>query len=315
VRQRAIGASRLTCGIIGLGCNQLLDPANPEAVSVVHRAIDLGINQFDSADLYGDGRSEEFLGRALRGRRNETVMVSKFGVRRTAQGNVLDGSPQYVRRACDASLQRLGMSEIDLYYQHAMDPAVPIEETIGAMAELARAGKIKAIGLCNTTPELIRRAHAVHPLAAVQMEYSLMERRIEDDVLPACQELGITLIAYGPLAYAFLAGQVRTRADLPETDRFRRRQSRFQDGNIAENLALLTTLNQTAAEIGTTPAQIALAWCLHRPYDVLPIPGSTRLRHLEENAASAEIRLSRQQIDRLDAAFTCGAAHGDGRPV
>lgn len=315
MKQRAIGESSLTCGAIGLGCNQLLDATNQEAVSVVHRAIDLGINQFDSADLYGDGRSEEFLGRVLRSRRDDIVIVSKFGVRRTAQGNVFDGSAQYVRHACNASLQRLRMSEIDLYYQHAMDPAIPIEETIGAMADLERAGKIKAIGLCNTTPELIRRAQAVHPIAAVQMEYSLMERRIEDDVLPTCKELGITLIAYGPLTYAFLAGKIRTQMDLSETDRFRRRQSRFQDANIAKNFTLLASLNEAAAEIGATTAQVALAWCLHRPYDVLPIPGSTRLRHLEENAASAEISLSQQQIDRLDDAFTRGIAHGDGRPV
>jgi aryl-alcohol dehydrogenase-like predicted oxidoreductase len=291
----------------------MLDSTNREAVSVVHRTIDLGMKQFDSADIYGDGRSEEFLGQVLRSRRDEIVIVSKFGVRRTPNGNVFDGKPQYVRLACEASLQRLGMTEIDLYYQHAMDPAVPVEDTIGAMVDLKQAGKIKAIGLCNTTPELIRRAHAVHPIAAVQMEYSLMERRIEEDVLPTCKELGITLVAYGPLTFAFLAGQVKKHADLLETDRFRRRQSRFQQANIEKNLAMLPPLDEVATELGATAAQVALAWCLHRPFDILPIPGSTRMRHLEENAGSAEIKLSQQQIDQLDAAFACGTPHGDGR--
>jgi aryl-alcohol dehydrogenase-like predicted oxidoreductase len=314
MKQRAIGTSSLTCGIIGLGCNQMVDPTNREAVDVVHRAVDLGINQFDSADIYGNGRSEEFLGRVLRSRRAEVVIASKFGVRRTANGNVFDGSPQYVRLACEASLRRLGISEIDLYYQHAMDPTVPIEETIGAMLDLKLTGKIRALGLCNTTPELIRRAHAVHPIAEVQMEYSLMERRIEDDILPTCEDLGITLVAFGPLTYAFLTGQITKHADLPEADGFRRRQSRFQNANIEKNLPLLASLHAIAAELGATPAQIALAWCLHRPHDVLPVPGSTWLRHLEENATSADVKLSQRQIDELDHAFAHGIAHGDGRP-
>jgi len=314
MKQRTLGTS-LTCGVIGLGCNQMLDLANEEAVKVAHRAIDLGMNQFDCADIYGNGRSEEFLGQVLKNRRDEVVVVSKFGVRRTASGNVFDGKPEYVRLACEASLKRLRMTEIDLYYQHAMDPTVPIEDTIGAMANLKREGKVRELGLCNTTPELIRRAHAVHPIAAVQMEYSLMERRIEEDVLPTCNELGIALVAFGPLTFAFLAGQVKRHADLPEGDMYRRRQSRFQDRNIEKNLAMLASLNEVATEVRATPAQIALAWCLHRPYDALPIPGSTRMRHLEENAAAADIKLSELQIRKLDTAFAHGMARGDRMPA
>jgi aryl-alcohol dehydrogenase-like predicted oxidoreductase len=240
----------------------------------------------------------------LKPRRKEALIVTKFGFVRHADGTrAIDGRPEYVRQACEASLKRLDMDTIDLYYLHGMDRNVPVEETIGAMAELVQAGKVKAIGVCNTTADLIRRAHKVHPLAAVQMEYSLMARGVEKDVLPACRELGITFVAYGPLTYAFLAGEVKKHEDLPQGDVFRRRQSRFTEENIPENLKLLAAVDEVASATGATRAQVALAWCLHRPWDVLPIPGSSRPHHLHENAKAADIRLSQEQVKRLDDAF------------
>jgi aryl-alcohol dehydrogenase-like predicted oxidoreductase len=315
MKRRSIGKTSLTSGALGLGCNRMLDPDNADQVAVAHKAIDLGMNQFDGADVYGVGKCETFLGKVLKDRRKEAVIVSKFGMVAGPQGMTIDVTPAYVKQACDASLKRLGMDTIDLYYQHRMDPKVPIEDTVGAMAELVKAGKVKAIGLCNTTPDLIRRAHKVHPLAAVQMEYSLMERSVEADVLPACQELGITFVAYGPLTYAFLSGEVKSRADVDQKDGFRLRQSRFSDEAIAQNVKLLAALQEVAKGVGATPSQIALAWCLHRPYDVLPIPGSSRPKHLHENAEAADIALTQDQVRRLDAAFAPGAAKGDGGPA
>ena len=312
MRQRAIGRTALKSGALGLGCNRLLDHDNADQVTVAHKAIDLGMNQFDGADIYGAGKCETFLGRVLKDRRDDAVIVSKFGMVAGPQGMSTDVTPGYVKQACDASLKRLGMETIDLYYQHRMDPKVPIEDTVGAMAELVKAGKVKAIGLCNTTADLIRRAHKVHPLAAVQMEYSLMERSVEADVLPTCKELGITFVAYGPLTYAFLSGEVKSRADVDQSDGFRLRQSRFSDEAIAQNLKLVGVLQDVAKEVGATPSQIALAWCLHRPYDVLPIPGSSRPKHLHENAEAANVALTQDQVRRLDAAFAPGAATGAG---
>lgn len=302
------------CGALGLGCNRLLDPGDAEMVKVAHAAIDLGMNLFDGADMYGDGRCETFLGKVLRDRRDEALIVSKFGMVRSAEGPgyVIDASPAYVRRACDMTLQRLGMDHLDLYYQHQMSADVPIEETVGAMAELVVQGKVREIGVCNTTPALIRRAHAAHPLAAVQMEYSLMDRAVETEVLPLCNELGIAFVAYGPLTYAFLSGAVKTRDDLPAEDGFRMRQSRFAAENLVHNYGLLHDLERIAEEVDAKPAQVALAWCLHRPYDVLPIPGSSKLTHLRENAAAADIALSDAQVARLDAAFGQGAVRGAG---
>jgi len=314
MRKRTIANTGLQGGVMGLGCNRLLDPTNADMVKVAHTAIDLGMNQFDGADVYGNGRCEIFLGKVLKDRRNEAIIVSKFGMIRTDKGVVVNVRPDYVKQACEASLKRLGMDCIDLYYQHRMDPDVPIEDTIGAMADLVKAGKVKAIGICTTTAELIRRAHKTHPLAVVQMEYSLMERGVETDVLPVCKELGITFVAYGPLTYAFLTGEVQKQADVAQDDPFRLRQSRFTEEAIAQNLKLLTALKSVAKEANATPAQIALAWCLHRPWDVLPIPGSSRPDHLHENAAAADIALTPDQVRRLDAAFAPDAPKGDGGP-
>lgn len=312
MKSRKIGKTELLSGLFGLGCNKMLDPNNADMVAVAHEAIDIGMNQFDGADVYGEGKCEIFLGTILKSRRDEATIVSKFGMIRTPQGAVVNVKPDYVKQACDASLGRLQMDHIDLYYQHRMDLNVPIEDTVGAMAGLVKAGKVKEIGLCNTTSDLIRRAHKVHPIAAVQMEYSLMERGVEKDVLPTCKELGITFVAYGPLTYAFLAGEVKKHDDLPQNDAFRRRQSRFTDENLDHNVKMLAALNQVATEVGATPAQIALAWCLHRPFDVLPIPGSSKPKHLEENAEAADVHLTELQVKLLDSSFSVGAAKGDG---
>jgi aryl-alcohol dehydrogenase-like predicted oxidoreductase len=314
MKQRKIGGSEVLSSVFGVGCNKLLDPANPDMVKTANDALDLGMNQFDCADAYGGGLAEEFLGQVVQSRRNEAVIVSKFGVVSStdAQTRMLDTSPSYVRQACERSLQRLRTDHIDLYYQHRMNPSVPIEDTVGAMAELVVAGKIRAIGLCNTTPDFIRRAHAVYPLAAVQMEYSLMAREVEAEILPLCRELGITFVAYGPLTYAFLTGAVRSKADLPQGDMFRHRQSRFEDDNIGHNIQMLETLTAIGAEVGATPTQVALAWCLYRPFDVLPIPGSTKPHHLHENAAAAAVALNADHVAELDNAFAYGAAKGDG---
>jgi aryl-alcohol dehydrogenase-like predicted oxidoreductase len=313
MNKRNIGNTALSCGVLGLGCNRMLDPANPEQVAVANAAIDVGMNQFDGADVYGDGRCEVFLGKVLKPRRSEAVIVSKFGMIRRPDGAMLiNASPEYARQACEASLKRLDMDSIDLYYLHRTPDDVPIEDSIGAMADLVKAGKVKAIGICNTSAALIRRAHQVHPLAAVQMEYSLMDRGVEAEVLPACKELGITFVAFGPLTYAFLAGDVKKHADLPQGDMFRRRQSRFTDDNLAHNVAMLAALDAVVSETGATRAQVALAWCLHRPWDVLPIPGSSRLAHLRENAAAAEVRLTGAQVAKLDTAFAPGRPKGDG---
>lgn len=313
MKSRKIGNTPLTSGPLGLGCNKMLDPANAEMVSVANAAIDIGINQFDGADVYGEGLCEQFFAKILKPRRKEVTLVTKFGMIRQPDGGVVvDGSPAYARKACEASLARLDMECIDLYYLHRIDPKVPVEESIGGMADLIKAGKVKEIGICNTSADVIRRAHKTHPLASVQMEYSLLERSVEKEVLPACKELGITFVAYGPLTYAFLSGEVQKHGDLPQEDMFRRRQSRFVEENIAHNLKLLSALDEVRAESGGTRAQLALVWCLHRPWDVLPIPGSTKMKHLNDNAAAADIKLTPAQVAKLDTVFAPGAAKGSG---
>jgi aryl-alcohol dehydrogenase-like predicted oxidoreductase len=290
----------------------MLDPANAELVSVANAALDAGMNQFDGADAYGDGQCEVFFGKVLKPRRSESIIVTKFGFIRQPDGTVkIDASPAYARKACETSLKRLDMECIDLWYLHRTPDDVPIEDSIGAMADLVKAGKVKAIGICTTSAETIRRAHKVHPLAAVQMEYSLMSRGVEKEVLPACKELGITFVAYGPLTYAFLSGEVHKHEDLPQGDMFRRRQSRFTDDNLKHNLGRLAALDEVVKETGTTRSQVAIAWCLHRPWDVLPIPGSSRLVHLRENLGAADVKLSAGQVAKLDAAFDPARVKGD----
>ncbi len=315
MQRRPLGRSPLTVSALGLGCMSMSgiygrgDEA--EAVAVIQHAVDRGVDFLDSSDMYGWGHNEALLGRAIRGRRDRVVLATKFGqVRNPAGGpNLVDGRPEHVPRACDASLQRLGVDVIDLYYQHRVDPAVPIEETVGAMARLVERGKVRALGLCEAAPATIRRAHAVHPLAAVQTEYSLLYRREAEETLAVCRELGISFVAYSPLGRGLLTGRIQGAGDLPEGDR-RREHPRFQDGNLARNLELVRRLEAIARDKGCTPAQLALAWLLARGPDVIPIPGTKRKSRLEENLGALDVRLDATDLERIAAAVPAGAAAG-----
>ena len=278
------------------------------AVALIHRALDLGITLLDTADIYGS--SEIQVGKALKGRRGGVTLATKFGFisRQPGTERVLNGSPDYVRRACDASLERLGVDSIDLYYLHRVDPRVPIEETVGAMADLVRLGKVKHLGLSEAAPATVRRAHAIHPIAAVQTEYSLWSREPEDALLPVLRELGIALVAYSPLGRGFLAGRIRSLDDLAPDD-WRRQNPRFQGENFAKNLAIADRLRRIADEKGCTPAQLALAWLLTRP-DVIPIPGTSSIARLEENVRAAAVSLADSDIARIEQALPQGAAAG-----
>lgn len=301
---KKLGNSELMVAPIGLGCNRHLDLDDDDAAASIQKALDLGINHFDSADMYGFGAGEIFLGKALKARRDEAVIASKFGFVRADDGKMsFVGTPEYVREACDASLARLGLDHIDLYYQHRIDPNLPIEETWGAMVELVTAGKVGALAISNATPEQIRRAHSVHALAAVQMEYSLIERGQEAEILPLCKELGITFVAFGPLSFSLLGGEVTDIEHLPGNDHYRRGMPRFQGDNIAANLARVETVKAIAAETGASPGQIALAWTMCGAHDVIPIPGSRQSHHLEDNARAIEIQLTPNQMQQLNEAF------------
>lgn len=282
------------------------------AVALIHRALDSGINFLDTADIYG--QSEVQVGKALKGHRDDYVVATKFAITSAvggdrAKGRVVDGRPEYVRQACDASLTRLQIDTIDLYYQHRVDPQVPIEETVGAMADLVRAGKVRHLGLSEAAPETIRRAHAVHPIAALQTEYSLWSRDPED-ALPVLRELGVALVAYSPLGRGFLAGRFRSVDDLAPDD-WRRTNPRFQGENFAKNLAVVDQVKQIAEEKGVTPAQLALAWMLNRHDDVIPIPGTSSAERLAENAAAADIRLTKEDLERIESVLPKGVASGD----
>lgn len=315
MKQRTIGKTSLKSGQIGMGCNRLIDPSNPEQVATANAAIDLGVLHLDGADSYGNGKCEMFFGKVLKPRRKEMTLVSKFGVVRNADGTMgVDARPEYAAVACEASLKRMEAEVIDLYYLHRMPKDTPIEDTVGAMANLVKAGKVKEIGLSNCSVDHVRRAHKVHPIAAVQMEYSLVERKHEKDLLPVCQELGITFVAFGPMGYSFLAGAIRKPEDVG-TDGARARQSRFAKENIGHNIALLSVVDNLAAELGVTPAQLALAWTLHRPWDILPIPGSTKLANLKSNIAACDVKLSPAQVQMLDDAFAPGRVLGDRSDV
>jgi aryl-alcohol dehydrogenase-like predicted oxidoreductase len=287
-----------------------------ESVATIQRALDLGISFLDTADMYGPFTNEQLVGRAIAGRRDEVVLATKFGNERTPDGKPIgiNGRPEYVRRACDASLERLGVDHIDLYYQHRVDPETPIEETVGAMAELVAAGKVHHLGLSEAAPETIRRAHATHPITALQTEWSLWTRDLEiDGVLDTVRELGIGFVAYSPLGRGFLSGSIRTIDDLANDD-FRRRNPRFSGENLEKNLRLIERVREIAVETGVSPTQLALAWVLSQGDDVVPIPGTKRRSYLEENIAADDIRLTAAELDRLDEAFPPGATAGDRYP-
>jgi aryl-alcohol dehydrogenase-like predicted oxidoreductase len=319
MEMRQLGSQGLTVSAVGLGCMGMSDFYGPsdetESVATLHRALELGVTFLDTADMYGPFKNEELLGRALRGRRDRVVLATKFGNRRGPDGAFLGvcGTPEYVRQACDASLARLGVDHIDLYYQHRVDPAVPIEETVGAMAGLVQAGKVRYLGLSEAGPGTIRRAHAVHPISALQTEYSLWSRDPEDEVLPTVRALGIGFVAYSPLGRGFLTGRFRSPDDLPAGD-WRRQNPRFQGENFALNLALVERVGELARARGLTPAQLALAWVLSRGKDVVPIPGTRRRGTLEENAAAAAVTLRPDDLARLEAVAPRGWAAGTRYP-
>ncbi len=283
-----------------------------ESLRTIHRALDLGVDFLDTADMYGSGRNEELVGRALRGRRAQVVLATKFGNVRGPNGEFLgiSGTPDYVRRACDASLRRLGVETIDLYYQHRVDPATPIEDTVGAMAELVRAGKVRYLGLSEAAPATLRRACAVYPIAALQTEYSLWSRDPEAEILAACRTLGVGFVAYSPLGRGFLTGRFARPEDLPEDD-WRRHHPRFEGENFRRNLRLADTVRRMAHGKGRTPAQLALAWVLSRGEDVVPIPGTKRVRYLEENLGALDVQLDDGDLRGLEDAFPPGAASGE----
>ena len=319
MEQRPVGRSALTVSAIGLGCMSMSGTYGKSddaaSIAVIHRALDLGVNFLDSSDMYGWGHNEELLGRALAGRRGGVVVATKFGQVRSPDGagNLVDGSAGYVRTACEASLKRLGIDTIDLYYQHRVDPKVPIEETVGAMARLREEGKIRALGLCETAPATLRRAHAVHPIAALQMEYSLLYRQPAEDVLEVCRELGIGFVAYSPIGRSLLAGGVERPEDIPADDR-RRQHPRFQGPNLEHNAKLVRRLAEMARAKGATAAQLAIAWLLARGRDVLPIPGTKRLDRLEENLGAGRVRLDADDLRRIDEAMPPGAGAGTRYP-
>ena len=318
MENRRLGSQGLEVSCIGLGCmgmsdyyGSASDRDERESIATIHRAAELGITLLDTADMYGPFTNEELVGRAIAGRREQYVVATKFGFERHDDGSqTLNGRPDYVRRACDASLGRLGIDTIDLYYEHRIDPKVPIEETVGAMGELVGAGKVRYLGLSEAGIATVRRAHGVHPISAVQSEYSLFARDVEAEVLPALRELGIGFVAYSPLGRGLLTGTVRSSADLPEGDVRKERFPRFQGDNLEANARLVDELRGIAQSRGVTPAQLALAWLLHQGQDVVPIPGTKRRARLEENAAAAEIALTEDELRRLDAAVPPEAVRG-----
>jgi aryl-alcohol dehydrogenase-like predicted oxidoreductase len=315
--ERELGRSGLKVSAVGLGCMGMSDFYDPkqmddaESVRVIHRYLDAGGNFLDTADMYGVGRNEVLVGKAIKGRRGQVVLATKFGQVRGTGGEFLGvrGDPPYVRECCDASLKRLGVDVINLYYQHRVDPRVPIEETVGAMAGLVRAGKVRHLGLSEAAPATIRRAAKVHPITALQTEYSLWSREAEEAILPAVRELGVGFVAYSPLGRGFLTGRFKALDDLPADDR-RRDVPRFQGDNFRKNLELVKKIEELAAAKGCTPGQLALAWVLAQGEDIVPIPGTKRLKYLDDNLAAVNVRLTAEELAQIDAVLPAGAAAG-----
>jgi len=320
MESRELDRSGLEVSPIGLGCMGMSEFYGPSddatSIGVLHHAIDLGVTFWDTADMYGTGRNEQLVGRALRGRRNQVVLATKFALQRGPDGSFIgiSGRPEYVRAACDASLTRLGVDHIDLYYQHRVDPQVPIEDTVGAMAELVEAGKVLHLGLSEAGAATLRRAAAVHPIAALQSEWSLWSRDIEDDIVPACRELGIGVVAYSPLGRGFLTGAIRSLGDLAEDD-WRRANPRFEAKHLELNLAIVARIERLAADKGCTPAQLALAWVLAQGPDVVPIPGTRSRTRLAENAAAITVALSTDELAAINKLIPKDMAAGTRYPT
>lgn len=319
MKTRTLGRNGLKVSAIGLGCMGMSEfygeGDDTESISVIHHALDAGINFLDTADMYGTGHNEELVGRAIRERRDEVVLATKFGNVRGPNGEFqgVNGKPDYVRRACDASLKRLGVDTIDLYYQHRVDPETPIEDTVGAMAELVEAGKVRYLGLSEAASDTLRRAHAVHPIAALQTEYSLWSREVEHGILDTCRELGIGFVPYSPLGRGFLTGAIRSPDDFEAND-YRRNSPRFQDENFSKNLKLVQAAERLAAEKGCTPAQLALAWVLAQGKDLVPIPGTKHIKYLEDNIGALNVDFTAEELATIDAVFPPDAAAGTRYP-
>jgi aryl-alcohol dehydrogenase-like predicted oxidoreductase len=316
MKTRKLGDRGLNVSELGLGCMGMSEfysgRDEGESIATIHRALDLGITLLDTADMYGPFTNEQLVGKAIRDRREQVVLATKFGNMRSPDGGWLgiSGKPDYVRQCCEDSLQRLGVETIDLYYQHRVDPTVPIEETIGAMAELVKQGKVRYLGMSEAAPETIRRAHAVHPIAALQTEYSLWSREPEAEILPTIRELGIGFVPYSPLGRGFLSGSIKRFEDLPADD-YRRLSPRFQGENFAKNLELVERVKQMAAEKQVTPSQLALAWLLAQGDDIVPIPGTKRRSYLEENVGATSIMLTPEDLSRIEAIAPLGITVGD----
>jgi len=318
MRMRALGQDGPKVSAVGLGCMGMSwaygSADEGEAIATIGRALDLGVTFLDTAEIYGPYENERLVGRAIRGRRDEVFLATKFGFAITENGGVAgiggtDSRPEHVRDVCDASLARLGIDHIDLFYQHRVDPKVPIEETVGAMAELVRAGKVRFLGLSEASPATIRRAHAVHPITALQSEYSLWERGVEREVLPCIRELGIGLVPYSPLGRGFLTGTARPAEEYPQED-YRRQDPRLQGDNFTANMRMVDAVREIAAAHGATPAQVALAWLLHQGDDIVPIPGTKRRHFLEENVGAVELALGGDDLARIDQAAPAGGTAG-----